>query len=293
MNVEYTKYLRRFYDKLHSKTLIKYKKIRKNSIIVHFINIKSNDRLGLLNNSAIEKLRIPANVLCYLLERKFIRETDSVDSYVITAKGVWEIESKNNVMDQESLLEFIDDKLFDVYSESQKPLSEKHKLILFSMIAARAFSIESSVDLMRADRSKDAWKQIIDGSYGILNDFRVIKKLVVDDIYGKKGNEHPVSNVFRHTDKVPKRTKGLFKAAGNQRYYLDLYDGVQISGENLGFLLTRIFGKEHFEIDEINKISEFCNRVAYTQDIYIFDVKKHKFSNPRYDNVLRDALLKL
>ena len=293
MNDEEAKCLERFYDNLYGKILLKYKKVAGNSIITKFNNIKSNDRMELLNNSSIERLQVPHSTLDTLINQDLVRETDSVGRYVITAKGVWEIESRKGIMSLTSLLNLVDDKFFNIYKEAQTPISEKHKLILFAMIATRAFSSDSSVDLKMGEKAKNAWMNILSESYDFLSALGVVKNLPRDQIFGRAGNEHPVSNVFRHTDKVPKQTRGLFKAPGDQKYFLDVCEGSSVSSEKLGFLLSQIFNQTDFNISVINKISEFCNRIASTQNVYVFAVSKHIFSNPIYDNIIRDALLKV
>ena len=78
------------------------------------------------------------------------------------------------------------------------------------MIAARAFSSESAIDLKTSDKTLDVMREIIDGTYKLLSSLKVVTKLQIEELYGKKGNEHEVSNLIRHTDSLPRLTRGIY-----------------------------------------------------------------------------------
>jgi len=286
-------FLERFYNKLHDNLIKKYKKEKNRSILIWFFDIKSNDRFRLLKDSSIQKIKIPTEALNKLLSNKLIRETDTVGEYVITAQGIWSIEKEKGILSEEVLLDNFDVKFFNLYSASEKPVSEKHKILLFSMIAARSFSEQSSVDLKKKNITLDAWEDIITKSYEFLREMDIITKLNKDMLFGKKGNEHKVSNVFRHTDSLPKQSKGIFKAIGCQKYYIDLYREGEISIENLRYLFKQIFGEKKLSVIERDNICNFCDQISTSKNIYLFDIECHLFHDPEYDLVIRDALLAL
>lgn len=291
MDKESEKILSNLYNKLYLNIEKNKKKVNKNSIIISFLLINSNERYRLLNESSISLDNIPMHITTDLRTKHFIRNTDKLNNYTITANGIWEVENKNNIINESILIKYLDDKFFNVYGVSDKPLSDKEKVILFSMIAARAFSEESSVDLNKDETVRNSWKDIMDKSYEKLNSLHLISKLDRISFYGKPGNEHPVSGVFRSNEDIPKKTKGLFKAAGNRKYFLDICQESKISKENLKYLFRLIFGDKVLSIPDINEIDAFCRDIANSKNIYIFDPREHIFSKPEYDEVIRDTLL--
>lgn len=280
-------YLEKFYNKLYN-NLIFNKKLRNKSVIFSFLKIKSNERYRQLDTSSISSLKIPNEVLSYLEKNNLVRSTDNVNNYVITAKGIWIIETKKNLINEQKIIEFLDGKLFDLF-KGNKPLTDREKVIITAMIAARTYSDESVVDLKKNELCMDAWKEIIDKTYEELIKFKVIS-LKPAALFGKRGNEHPVSHLIRHTDALPKKTKGLFKALGNQKYYLDVYQEDELSQNDLAYLFWLVFeGKLNPET--VNGLVNFLNAIAYEKNIFVFDLKKHIFSNPIFDDIIRDALI--
>lgn len=286
-------FLEKFYQKLYD-NLEKINKLKENSIIISFLYIKSNDQYRLLNESSIFSYKIPKEIINNLQDRKLIRNTDTLNNYVITAKGIWDIENKKNILNEIKLINYIDNKFFNVYKLSEKPLTDKQKVILFSMLAARTFSEKSSIDLKKDETVMNAWKEIVDKSYEKLTSLDIISELEKDDLYGKKenkGNEKPVSHLYRHTDELPKKTRGLFKAIGKQKYFLDISKDSEISKESLGFLFKQIFESKVLSLTEINDIDTFFQEIAFTKNIYVFDPREHIFSKPEYDEIMRETLL--
>lgn len=285
-------YLDKFYQRLYSVIIGKKKRIEK-SLLFNLINVKSNDRYRLLLEGAMNSLLIPKHALTYLITNDFIRETESLNTYMITAKGIWEIENKQGILNNDSVVNYLDEKFLNFQKEAEKPLSEKQKVIVLSMIAARAFSEKSSFDLHKSEKTLDAIKEITDGSYGLLKTLGQVKKLDQKELYWKKGKElleHPVSNIYRHTDAIAKQTKGLFVAAKSQRYYLDLIEDARISKNRFGYILKKIFNNQKLTPFEVDQIYDFCCDMSHKKSIYLFNLENHKFDKPKYDEMIRDSL---
>jgi hypothetical protein len=283
-------FLEKLYQKLYDNIEKSERKIIENSIILTFFDIKSNDRFRLLQESSIEKNSdFPSENISSMLGKKLIQTTDKPKNYTITAKGIWHIENKKGLMTNEKLIQSIDNKFFKLFRLSEKALTDKEKVILFSMIAARSFSEESSVDLKRDRAALDAWKNITDRSFMLLKNLGITTKLNENELYGKPGNELEVSSLFRHTDALPKKSKGIFTSIGNQKYFLNLSKEFIISEENLSYLFKQIIG-DKINPKVIDEIYNFCCEIARNKNIFIFDIKKHKFSKPEYDQIIKNVL---
>lgn len=282
-------YLKRFYDKLYEHMLME-NKLKNNSILLSFLDVKSNVRYRALDYASISSHKVPRPILVNLLRNNLIRPSDELNKYTITAKGVWSIEKNKNSITEEMIIEYLDSKFFDVYL-GNKTLTDKEKIILFTMISARTFSKNSPIDLKKDEYALDAWKRIIDKCYKKLYEMRIVKKMNEEKLYGKKGNEHIVSNLIRHTDSLPKKTKGIYKAAGRQKYYLDIYSKDIISKESLIYIIDLIFNsRKDLHMEDIDEINTFCTKIAYEEAPYIHDIEKHVFTSPEYDDIIRNAI---
>ena len=298
MNKKIITSLNKFYSSLYNNILKNKSKIDNKSILISFFSFKSNVRYKLLSDSSISSYKIPKDILDELINRNLIRATDTLDNYTITANGIWEIENIDGKLDLISFLNNIDQKYFkDVYLESNKPLTEKQKVIIFSMIAARAFSEKSTVVLRINEEITNAWKEITDQAYYKLKDLGIISDLKNElndkkSLYGNSRADSPVSNLYRHTEKLQKITKGIFKAAGEQKYFLDLSSNdPDMFKERLKYLFELVIGTSQVSYSDIDEMYNFCCEIANTKNIYVFDPIEHIFSKSKYDEIMRDVLL--
>ena len=201
-------YLTKFYKELRNNILKNRKNdLKNNSVLLSLLEKKSNQILRLLICSSIPSFKISRNILNNLIAKKYIKVSDQdVDYYVITVKGIWEIEKTEGIIDEKLLLDFIDNKWF-VFEETTKLLSEKEKIILLSMLAARTFSKESPINLKLNKLAINTWKEILEKSFYFLKENEIISKIKHSELFKEGGNERIVSHIIRHTDILPKRTK--------------------------------------------------------------------------------------
>lgn len=277
-------HLEKFYEKL-KEVLVKNKKY-KESMIISMFDINANKRMEFLENGALSDSEIPPDVIKDLIEKEYIRNGAKLENYVLTAKGVWLLETKNGLIDNEKLISAIDEKFFSYSADMNKRLTDREKIVIFSFISARAFSKDSVVDLMD-DIRVEHWGKIIQESCKILKKLGVVET-DADDILQQKGNEHPVSSLMRHIDILPRKTRGIYRALGNRRYYLELYEDSLLSIKKLAYLFWRVLDGK-LSLDNRSNILEFCNHIAHSECVYIFDINKHEFSVPSYDNDIKEA----
>lgn len=287
---DYEKDLQKFYDKLINNLEIEKNRKIENSIITEFLKTRSNKIFEVLDKSSITRNRIPASVVSELLKNGLIRNTENLNNYTITASGVWEIEKKRGIINDSILIDFIDKEFFNFYEKAEKPLTPKEKVLILSMFSARAFSEESSLDLKRKDDNVyNEWKNIIKKSCEKLKSLKLIINFDEKDLY-KNPNELPVSSLFRRANELPKKTKGIYKTLGNQKYFLDIYQGNKLSKENLKYLVNLLFEDKKLTISNLEDLYSFCCDIAHNSSIYVFDTVKHIFSKPEFDEIVRESL---
>jgi ribosomal protein S19E (S16A) len=288
MKDETIRYLNKLYESFRDNLESK-KKLHSKSALTSSLNIKNNERFRALNETARIAGKVPSDILSELRENGMVRNTDDIASITISAKGIWFVEKKNGILDENKLLEFIDENYFNLF-ETGKPITEKEKVIIFGLLAARAYSQSSAVDMRKDDAVKDAWKDIMESAFQKLKEIGVVAKLEMNDLMPTEGVEHPASHLIRHTDSLPRKTRALFKASGKNKYYLDIFTDNTLSSEKLAYLFWLVLGN-NIDTDHVENISEYCREIAYNKSIYVFDLDDHKFSTPEYDELVRSGII--
>jgi hypothetical protein len=222
-----------------------------------------------------------------LLSNGYIQLFEDMDSYIISAKGIWFIEKNGLKINEDIMLNFINDKY--IVSNVKNELEDIEKLIIFTMIATRTFSIKSCVDLKKDIIVQNRWKKIFDESYDFLYSLNNIKT-EKDKIYGKTGNMHVVTSLFRHATKMVQKTHSIYAFSKKLEYYLNLYENDVFNNDRINNLFYKLF-EGNISSNEINLILDYSNKTSRKESIYIFDIKSHIFSSPDYDIKIQDALL--
>jgi len=285
--IDEEKYLKKFYILL-SDNLRREKNLKENSVLLSLLKTQSASRYRLLRKSTLSSVLIPTKVLTSLLAKDLIQCIESIDAYAITAKGVWYYEQKIDLINQETLLSYINDKYF--VPKMKSDLRDKEKIILFMMISTRAFSEKSSVDLKKSDIIKDKWTEMLARSYDLLYDLSLLEKVKKEEFLDKTGNIHIVSSIFRHNNQMVQKTRGIYSYNRKQEYYLDLHKDSNFSQDKLSYLFWKLF-KGDISSDSVRRVIEYCNEISRKESIFLFDMPEHKFSMPEYDVVIKDGLM--
>jgi hypothetical protein len=262
--------------------------LKENSVLISFLRTRSAVRYSLLRKSTINSASIPNQILVSLLTEGLIQSIENIDTYAVTAKGVWYYEQSLGVINEKSLLSYINEMYF--VPKMNNDMDDKEKVILLTMISARVFSEKSSVDLKKSDAVKDKWQEILKRSYDVLYKMGSLSKVNKEDFLVGGGNLHIVSSIFRHNNKMIQRTKEIYAFNKKEEYYLDLFRNEIFSREKLSYLFWKIF-KGDISRDSVNQIIDYCNEVSSKESIYLFDMKEHAFSTPAYDIMLKDGLM--
>lgn len=286
MNKE-LQFLGKYYSNLEENLVLeKGKKFK--SLIFSLMKTTSNTRFSILENSSLQDYRTPDSILSKLKSEGLIRDSSKIGRSVITAKGIHRIEKLKGILEEDTIVSHIDREYFDLPMKIGS-LSDKEKVILFSMVAIRAFSEDSTIDLKKGGTVLNAIQKLLEEAYDFLNKNRFIGNLDKSDLYGKRGNEHPVSNLIRHTVDLPKKTRGVYKCEGQQRYFLDLYKGSSVEIDKLAYLFFLVFSKKA-KIEIKSEIENFCNKIPYELSVYIFEMRNHKFAKPSFDKIISGSI---
>jgi len=292
MNPNEKKYLKDFYNKLRD-NIRRERCLKQKSVLVTFLESRSASRFKFLKNSTIHSSLVPNDVFMALLSNGYIQALSNINTYVITAKGVWQSENDLDIVNEEKLLSHINNKYFSGKppgSNIKNELDDREKTIVLAMISARTFSNQSSANLKKNESVKNKWKEILEKSYDLLFKQNQIKKLEKESFFSKKGNEHIASSIFRHNNKIVQKTRGIYEYKGNYQYFLNLYENAQFSTEKLSYLFWKIFQGE-IDSKSVDVIAQYCNNISNKESIYLFNMKEHIFSMPFYDSLIKDSLL--
>ena len=217
--------------------------------------------------------------------------TGELEYYIITGIGAWEVEVKDKIVDTNQLLEYLDKKFF-YSSKVTKTINDKERILILSMIAVRAFSLEVAINLNTDDEKQLAYvRELLERSFVLLNKYEVTKTIKSKEkIWGQSKTLGPVINLIVHTDSLPKKIKGIFKSKkGRLSYYLDLSKDKKIDTKSLGYLIWLIFGDNITgEIEE--DIIEFCYNSNSEFGTKLYDKDSLIFTKTEYDDVVREAL---
>lgn len=262
-----------------------------NSVYLGLLNLKSKTkRMRLLLDAAVPGSGLEQDLLKQLLQLRYVEYVDQKMRITLTSNGIWEAEKSLGLVDFDRLLGFIDKKWFNCFADFKKTISDREKIILFTTLGARAFSEHSSVNL-RNDEVHDGWKKAVNLVSDFLFENQIIKDREVKNLLLKKTSLHPVIHFFRYSENLPKITEGIW-IGKNLNYYLDLYKDGQIAIEKLVFLFDIVF-EEKIDLPLVEKVYDFCKKVAYDMSAKVFSFDKHFFATPDYDDLIRAALRRL
>jgi hypothetical protein len=278
------------YDNLKS-ALIVDKKFVGDSILLTFLSLKSNTRYSYLLKASQAFSSESRVILNVLVDENLARPIGDDDHFTITAKGIWLIE-RDLYISELQLIGFLDDKFFAIDNQA-KTLTDKERIILLSLLAARAFSKDFSINLKQSENLLSSMKRIIDSSYDLLSDLGLIS-LDKAKMYGKKGNEHLVSQLLRHTDSLPKKTKSIFTALGDQKYILDISDSNVVNEKKLNWILNKIIKTdEPLDLEKYDKIEHFLNSVSYDEGYNLYKNIDKSFIQSKVDDLIKKTIREL
>jgi hypothetical protein len=278
--------LKHFYNRLFNIFTSEKIKLIKGSLFITLIKMPPNRISKLLSDSALSNRAFYDADIRELMRDGYICESNDIEKkheYIITALGIWTIETQMKKVDIAQLIGFFQDTKFSS-GVSEKRLTDIEKIILTSMIAMRNFSLETAMDLN--DKSKsDYWIEIFNDTAEYLKSRGCIGKSAW--MPSRAGNEHPINNVMRRAQDLPQKTKLIYIAARNNRYHLDMVATGEEPRIKLKFLFLIIIGKVESKADIKNTHSFLC-KSAYDKGKNVRE--GFEYIDPEWDSIIEDAL---
>lgn len=286
--------LRSFYDRLKENIKLERGKsdLVEDSVILTILRTQGSTRDRLIRKSKLTSIEVSPQGLSSLLDKGAIQGNGNFDSYVITAKGAWIFEQETGILNENKFFDYLNQNYFateDSLPKAKIDLKDKERVLLLAMVAARAFSKDSAVDLKKGDVTRDKWKEILCSSFDLLREMDLIKKEKRSTFSENTGNEHVVVYLFRHNN-VQQKTQSVYRYTHDWEYYLDLHNNGVFSQDRLSYIFWKIFNGS-ISNSQMATIQNYCNDVASKETIYLFDVSKHPFAMPSYDRILKDCLI--
>lgn len=286
MEKQYFTILQLFWNKLKNNIIRERKKISNNSVLWTLVEIQSKEAEKLLRESSYTSAQFSPEELTILEREHYIRFLNvSKNEYIITAKGIWEIEKKEYGFTEENLLEFLQNKFLN-FDKQSKPLDDKEKLAIFALISLRNFTLETSMDLSN-QLYRDRWTPIFESIFNFLNENNLFTKKYSnsDKFFFSSGSEHHVQYFMRHRNNLAIKSNQIYESPGNSKYYLDIGENWNLSKLKHSFLL--VF-KSIDSFDVANLISNTCIRLANENAKYVR--KDSKFIDANHDELIKKVL---
>ncbi|MDN5357105.1 MAG: hypothetical protein PWR17_274 [Candidatus Methanomethylophilaceae archaeon] len=260
------------------------KKYKKDSVLFSIIKMTNNTRHEFFRETAEEYIDQPTAL--FLIEQSLIRETDCKSTYSFTGTGLYYTEVK--ILGYNNYFNALDSEYFNVYEDIS--IGDRERIILFTMVALRTFSDKATVDMRESTGIMDAWWEIM----LIINDL-LIEHGVISASSSLRENapkskiEHPASHLIRHSDTLPRATKGIFnnKSQKNE-YYLSIFENGTINIDKLSNILELIFEKKQDPL----VLREFSSEIRSFCRIHGLDVTssfQEDYFNSKYDDSISNA----
>ena len=275
--------LQHFYLKLKGTVLSQGNTLEKESLFLTLIKMSLNKTSKMLAESTISRFSFETDIIKSLSSKQLIRlfdDFENTNEYMITAFGIWQIESIEKEWSIGSLIQYFQETKF-IFKIKHKPLKDIEKIPLFAMMVMRTYSNSVPMDINEKLIS-DAWINIFDSCANFLHEKMIIKKSKWNT--SRRGNEHPISYVMRRSNELPQKSRHIYCNLGHNMYFLDIDN--EERDKNLLFLMKLMFGK--IDSDSKEEIYSFMTDLAYDQSKNIGG--NNQYVSPEWDQYLEDRL---
>jgi len=275
--------LKRLYKNIVNTINDKELTITSDSIFLTYIDKKQQKLIDILGPSCISLETLTQNEINSINKDLIYQFPNNKIS--LSAIGIYEYEKSQDFIDDNKIVQFFNNKwkLKVPQPISDTSLNIKEKLVLTSLLASKAFSIDQCINTKDESRLDDwylLFKEVND--FLLTNNF--IKTSFEDINSPNKGNEKLIHQMMRTIDSLPKKTNRIVisNAAKNYHYYLDIIDRKgECNREKLKYIIELLTEND---ADHIQDLRDLCNDIysKYFSKIY----EKTPFANQNYQNMI-------
>lgn len=279
--------LNSIYFKLQA-SIFREEKAKSKSLLWTLINFTEKKAEKYIYNSSVSKDDYPEDILFNLRDQGYLinyLNDNGETEYILSAKGIWVIDKQNQGFSDDALFEFLQQSFFS-FASKKKPLDDKDKLVVFSLIALRSFSPEVPMDLS-TNKYRIGWNNIMIESFDFLKTKNIFKNSYANfsEFLALPGSEteDAIKYIMRRRNDLSIKTDHIFNNPGNSKYWLDIFTGEHLNNGRLMKLLKLIITSIP-NIDFLNEINQFLNETYRNKGKYV--LKDMSFLNSKYDDVI-------
>lgn len=255
---------------------------KEDSLILSMISRNSNTIKRAFLAASYDSGTTKSGVMNTLNEEGYVREV-SPGKYILTARGIFYVEFKLHPLEVDHYIDWIDREFLQM---DAGPISDKNRVILLSLFAARCFSEESCATYADTIHEK-AFMDLLNDSDQFLTMQGIIKPGSLN--FNSKSKSR-ISSILNQIDKLPSSTGMKFTAAGDKKYYLNVLNNGGIDRQSITFI-TKIIMGDNPSLRSIQELEEFCNRTYKKYGFVfskfnLFDDAKSRF---QIENGMEDA----
>lgn len=269
-------------------------KTKNGSIVDDVISKTNNTRSNALIKNSMEEDDFDQSILSELIDNNLVFKITTTQ-YSISFNGIWFMETYMKIMDEDKLIDWIQSKYFTpLGTNTSKTVGDRSKCIAFMLIAMRAFSQESSMNIEKDDNRRDMWWEILKKTSTFLHENNLVKAEINDadfideDTRKTKGSDDPIVNIARHSYSMKIPSGGRYNS-GNLQYWFSVKDlDRETLTEDLSDLIKLIFGKitEKQAKSMADYSNELCDEYGWMLEQYSSDTK---YLDASYDSVIKNA----
>ena len=233
---------------------------KEESLIISMVSRNSNTIKRAFLASSYDSGATKSGVMSTLSEDGYVREV-SPGRYVLTARGIIYVEFKLHPLAVDHYIEWIDREFLQM---DVGPISDKNRIILLSLFAARCFS-ETSCATYTDTIHEDAFMSLLNDCDQFLTSQGIIKP---GSLNANSKSKSRISSILNQIDKLPSSTGMKFTAIGDKKYYLNVLSNGGIDRQSITFI-TKIIMGDNPSLSSIQDLEEFCSK-SYKKYGFVF-----------------------
>lgn len=242
---------------------------KEQSLLISMIPRNGNTVKRSFLNSAKEIGSSQSTVMNTLKEEGYVKEVGP-GQFILSARGILYTEFELLTLSIDHYTEWIDKEYLQFDNE---PISDKNRVILLALFAARCFSEETCATYSN-NAKESAFIDMLYESNEFLSSLGLVKP---DCLESNNKSKSKISTILNQIDKLPSSTGMKFVAANDKKYYIDLISNGGIDRQSITYI-TRIIMGEKISFDHIDQLEKFCDD-QYMKYGYIFATGTQSFDD--------------